>query len=266
MTNRFYYCSDLHIEFASPKAPLLEGENIILAGDISVLRCLNPVMNDAGNRKCRDRTLKFFEIIQENFKNVYYLTGNHESYNFNIDLESEYISKYLPGVIHLNDSEVQIDEKTVLLGGSLWTDFNNENPLTMEVVRRGMNDFKLIYTGENDSFKPEHALEKHRKTMIFLKDAVERNKNKKIVIATHHAPSFKGINRSHGGNNLDYGYATDLSEFILDNPQIKAWVFGHTHIQTWFNVGDTVCYSNARGYEGYEKSADYFSFDKWFEV
>jgi len=109
----------------------MTGDNLILAGDITVLRCLNPSLTDNNNKKTRDRTLKFFEFVQENFKKVYYLTGNHESYGFRIDLEKEYIEKYLPGIIHVNNSVHEIDENTVLMGGTLWTNMNNRNAHTL---------------------------------------------------------------------------------------------------------------------------------------
>ena len=267
MTHKFHYMSDLHIEFGMTKPMLFEGENLILAGDITVLRCLNPVMNDANNRKTRDRTLKFFEFALQNFKKVFYLTGNHESYNFNIDLEANYIAKYLPGVIHVNDSVHEIDKDTVLMGGTLWTDMNKGDPIVMNALRYGMNDFRIIYTGETDIWTPELAMNRHIATMKFLTEQLEVHKDKKVIVATHHAPTKKGINPHHvRDTTINHGYFTDLEQFIVDHPQIHTWVFGHTHIQHQFRIGDTNVISNAKGYEGYEASADSFIADTWFNV
>ena len=265
---RFYYASDLHIEFALPKAEFITGENLILAGDIITLVALNPIMNDARNRKNRDRINTFFNHVQQNFKRVFYLTGNHESYNFNIDMEKEYIDKYLPGVIHLNDSSYEIDDQTVIMGGTLWTDMNRNNPLTHNAVGRGMNDFRLIYSGNTgDIFTTQNAYDKHQKTLAFLTEELEKYKNKKCIVATHHAPSRQGLNAEHSGHGtIDAGYYSDLDEFILDRPQIKTWVHGHTHIQKEYKIGETNVLSNARGYEGYESCANRFTFDRWFEV
>ena len=270
--SRFHYMSDLHIEFAMPKAMLFTGENLILAGDITCLRCLNPVMNDAGNRKMRDRTLKFFEIAQENFKRVFYLTGNHESYNFNIGLEDTYIKKYLPGVIHLKNTTYELDDKTVIFGGTLWTDMDKRNPITMGAIMRGMNDFRLIYTGVGDDhtpkiFRPEDAADRFDVTMAALKEALEKHKDKNVIVATHHAPIRKGINSNHVSDTMmNHGYHTDLEQFIMDHPQIKYWVFGHTHIQDKFTIGETQVVSNARGYEGYESCADQFVANTYFDL
>lgn len=263
---KFHYMSDLHLEFGMSKPMLVEGENLILAGDITCLRCLNPVMNDAGNRKLRDRTLLFFAHMLENFKRVFYLTGNHESYNFNIDLEAQYIEKYLPGVIHLNNNSYELDDETVIMGGTLWTDMNNHNPIDMNAIGYGMNDFRLIYTGEAGTFTPEHAYQKHLVTKQFLTDELEKYKNKKVVVATHHAPTSKGVNPFHSGNAIDHGYYSDLEQFIMDREQIKYWVFGHTHIQKQIEIDKTKVVSNAKGYDGYEDSARTFNPNRSFKV
>lgn len=270
MTNRFYYASDLHCEFALPKAENVTGDNLILAGDIVTLLSLNPVMNDAGNRKKRDRFNLFFDTMHQNFKRIFYVTGNHESYNFNIDREAEYISKYLPGVIHLNNSSYQIDDKTIILGGTLWTDMNNDNPLDHLRVGEGMNDFRLIFKDNQDPFSmftTQDAYKRHLETRRFIKTTLAEHATKNCIVVTHHAPSRQGLNPDHSGfGNIDAGYYSDLDDFIMTHPQITHWVHGHTHIQKEYKIGETNVLSNARGYEGYEDCASQFTFDRWFEV
>lgn len=268
--NKFHYCSDLHLEFGMvhPTFVGMTGDNLILAGDITVLRCLNPSLTDKNNKKTRDRTLKFFEFVQENFKKVYYLTGNHESYGFRIDLEKEYIEKYLPGIIHVNNSVHEIDENTVLMGGTLWTNMNNRNAHTLASVGNGMNDFRIIYKGKDDIWTPEDAADAFDTTFKFLDDSLEKYKDKNVIVATHHSPTGKGVNPIHSGNSIDHGYYSNLEQYIIDHPQIKYWVFGHTHIRTELEFGSTKVVSNARGYDGYEESAKAFSRDpeRFFEV
>lgn len=268
--NKFHYVSDLHLEFGMvhPTFMGMTGDNLILAGDITVLRALNPYMTDSGNRKIRDRTLTFFNMVQENFKKVFYLTGNHESYNFRIDLEKEYIAKFLPGIIHVNNSVHEIDDNTVLMGGTLWTNMNNRNELTLASVGNGMNDFKIIYKGEDDMWIPEDAADAFDTTFKFLDDSLEKYKDKNVIVATHHSPTGKGVNPIHSGNSIDHGYYSNLEQYIIDHPQIKYWVFGHTHIRTELEFGSTKVVSNARGYEGYEESAIAFGRDpeRFFEV
>jgi Icc-related predicted phosphoesterase len=272
MTNRFHYASDLHIEFELPRAEDVTGDNLILAGDILTLLQLNPIMNDAVSRKKRDRFNLFFDHARQNFKRIFYVTGNHESYNFDIAGEANYIAKYLPDVIHLNNSSYQIDDETIILGGSLWTDMNRNNPVDHLAVGNGMNDFKLIYNTEKDPFAmftTHDAYQKHLDTLGFLTNELEVHKDKKCIVVTHHAPSRLGLNPEHTGyhdNGINPGYYSALDEFILDRPQIKTWIHGHTHIQKRYRIGETNVVSNARGYHGYEDCARTFTFNKWFEV
>jgi hypothetical protein len=57
---------------------------------------------------------------------------------------------------------------------------------------------------------------------------------------------------------LNGGYASDLSEFILEHPQIKIWCHGHVHSTHSYFIGDTQILANPRGYLGHEKIASDF--------
>jgi len=82
---------------------------------------------------------------------------------------------------------------------------------------------------------------------------------KKYVIVGHHAPSKQSIKPRYRSDNLINGaYSSDLSEFILDHPQIKLWTHGHTHDIFDYKIGETRVLCNPRGYMNYEKCADYF--------
>jgi len=51
---------------------------------------------------------------------------------------------------------------------------------------------------------------------------------------------------------MNGAYHSDLSEFILDHPQIKLWTHGHTHHPFDYMIGGTRIVCNPRGYDGYE--------------
>jgi hypothetical protein len=50
-------------------------------------------------------------------------------------------------------------------------------------------------------------------------------------------------------------YSSDLSEFILDRPQIKVWTHGHTHHEFDYMIGSTRIVCQPRGYDGYEEQS-----------
>jgi hypothetical protein len=65
---------------------------------------------------------------------------------------------------------------------------------------------------------------------------------------THHLPSFIGIAPHFKGEMINYGYASDLDDFIIMNPHVTHWVWGHTHFAGEWTIGNTKCLSNPRGY------------------
>ena len=54
------------------------------------------------------------------------------------------------------------------------------------------------------------------------------------------------------------GYSSDLSEIILDHPEIKLWTHGHTHDPFDYMIGTTRIVCNPRGYAGWDEMADKF--------
>lgn len=68
------------------------------------------------------------------------------------------------------------------------------------------------------------------------------------MVVGHHAPSHLSVDELYRGQSTNYAYYSDLSEFILDRPQIKLWVHGHTHNKFDYNIGDTRIVCNPRGY------------------
>jgi hypothetical protein len=57
---------------------------------------------------------------------------------------------------------------------------------------------------------------------------------------------------------MNGNFYTDLSEFILDRPQIRLFCHGHMHTKSSYYIGTTRVECNPRGYIGHENSADRF--------
>ena len=88
----------------------------------------------------------------------------------------------------------------------------------------------------------------------------------KFVVVGHHSPSKLSTKPQYEDDVIVNGaYSSDLSEFILDHPQIKVWTHGHTHHKFDYNIGSTRIVCNPRGYIDYEPDADFFEL-QYFEV
>jgi Icc-related predicted phosphoesterase len=145
------------------------------------------------------------------------------------------------------------------MGATLWTDLNQNNPLTVQVVKEGMNDYRAIQnhypTGYYHKLTPDHTYRLHKNTLDYFKNSLADYQDREVVVITHHAPSYQSIHERYRGNhNMSGAYASDLSEFILDHPQIKVWCHGHVHDFFEYRIGSTRVVCNPRGYVGHEDS------------
>jgi len=279
-------CSDLHLEFGEIT---LENPGdvdvLILSGDICVARDLmehDPLGIVDFGKSSRYHT--FFQNCGKEFPHVLYVAGNHEHYHGDFkdtipDLKSRlaYIDN-----LHILDREIFELNDTVFVGGTLWTDMNKEDPLTLHAISRMMNDFRCVensnrvvnYKSFDDvenpdkptfrtraaRFCPEDAVEDHKKMLGYIKHIyTDMAPWKQMVVVGHHTPSHSSCHPRYKKDDLmNGGYHSDLSEFILDRPGIKLWTHGHTHELFDYMIGTTRVVCNPRGYIGYEQLADDF--------
>jgi hypothetical protein len=199
--------------------------------------------------------------------------GNHEHYHGKFHKTLEVLRGIVPSNVTILEKEAVEFEGVVFMGATLWTNCNNGDSLTTYTLKAGMNDYRVIqnhYEDKNLYFKltPEYTFRDHIKAMRFFEEELKKHTDKRVVVITHHAPSFMSISeqyRNPGDHHMNGGYASDLSEFILDHPQIKTWVHGHVHSQHDYLIGDTRVVANPRGYHGHESCADHFEV-RSFEV
>ena len=140
-----------------------------------------------------------------------------------------------------------------------------QDPAARKAIKKVMEDNNYVidhyehkeYTA---SFSPDDAVEDHKAMLKFIDEAT-KDHTKKYVVVGHHAPSKQSTKpRYKNDYTMNGGYSSDLSEFILDRPQIKMWTHGHTHDNFDYLIGTTRIVCNPRGYINYEKQADYFDF------
>jgi hypothetical protein len=265
---RIHYMSDLHLEFGALEKPLPKGEVVILAGDTTLLATLDPDRTDRNARRVRAATLEFFDAVGKSFDRIIYLMGNHEHYGYCIDDTEAAIRRNFPNVTLLENGQIDLGE-VIVIGATLWTGMGHGDPLVELTLQRGMSDFYIIEKRDGErkrTFRPGDARELHRTSLAYIEKAVEENSNRRLVVATHHAPSLQGVAPLQRTSQLNAAYYTDLHAFIEARPNVGFWVHGHTHVQTEYAIGGCRVLSNARGYAGREQAAAVFEPDRWFEV
>jgi DNA repair exonuclease SbcCD nuclease subunit len=270
-------CSDLHLEFSDIDLKNTEGaEVLILSGDIMLAEDLHnhpPTVvspyesyTELGTRqKAAQRFRAFLSRVSTEFPHVVYIAGNHEFYHGrwkqSLDHLREACSAY-PNVYFL-ENDIKVINEVSFIGATLWTDCNKGDPLTLHALADMMNDYRVIRNDEHgySKLRPAHTVQRHQQTLSYLKQVLVDMKGKKVVFVGHHAPSAMSTHDRYKHNVhsiMNGGYHSELSEFILDHPQINLWTHGHMHDPFDYNIGTTRVVCNPRGYSGHDPQADVF--------
>ena len=276
------YCSDVHIEFGSIELKNSESADVlILAGDICLANKITNYPDDILDlmHSQNGKIHRFFENCSKEFKHVIYVLGNHEHYQYEIKKSKKTLEKHLGYIknLHILERETFIFNDVTFLGATLWTDMNNHDANTIERVSYAMNDFRIIYNSdigyeENPDtnplatnwdlppkWTPLDAIVEFDKTVQWIDRVREELDIKKLVVITHHAPSFKSIHPNYIDQTLINGaYSSNLEQFIIDRPDILVWISGHIHHPQDYMIGETKILANPRGYDGREAIADNF--------
>lgn len=268
--------SDLHLEFGDITLPNTHGAKVlILSGDILLAEVLHNHTIDKTtgqvfgynlsiNQSLAVRFRSFLRHVSEEYEYIIYVLGNHEYYSGKYPdavkwLQDEF--KNYKNIHLLEHSHIEIEGVT-FVGGTLWTSMNNSDPMTLQIIRGTMNDFNLIRNSEENyrKFSPSDAVRNHVKAVDYIKQIVESDPSKRYVVVGHHGPTPLSINPIYKSDyHMNGGYASDLSQFIIDHPQIKLWTAGHTHSPHRYYMGETLVACNPRGYAGHEDCAATFT-------
>ena len=301
--------SDIHLEFGPITLDNTEGaEVLILAGDICVA---NHFVGQLGVRNNYTHRLSaeyrdFFDHVCREFPHVIYIMGNHEHYSGDVARTYSILKEHLDyGNLHILEKETWTHQDHTFVGGTLWTDMNQVDPLTLMHCKGAMNDFREVLNSDrmvvrnvpiyernplwtddgknggqynkdatgamiNIGYKskeeparwtPEDSAIDHARLLDYIKIATADygGKARRFVVVTHHAPSPLSISEFYKNDRLMNGaFHSNLTDFILDRPQIALWCHGHMHNNSNYWVGETKVVCNPRGYTGHETSADWF--------
>ena len=271
----------MHLEFGD--LDIVNSDNaevLILGGDICVAADLDMRdrrQTELGFARWRSEMIhEFFERCAANFPHVIYIMGNHEYYHSDFATALGEMRRKLAHLsnLYILEREIKVIDDVTFIGGTLWTDMNNRDELTLYHMRTMMNDFRVIqnsavpvhFRTQDGEFKtrvakfsPEDAVTEHVKMKEYIQvvsDMLGKNPNKYVVVG-HHAPSRRSTHEMYAHDTImNGGYSSDLDQFIEDRPQIKLWTHGHTHHPFDYMIGETRVVCNPRGYSGYEARAD----------
>lgn len=235
---RFQIMSDLHLEtpietpsyshFSSPANFPLLAPNLFLLGDIGLVHHTQPLLAFLRSLLSRNAEL-----------NVFYVMGNHEPYHMTVgsalarlkERETMLNEEYGFRFYFLNRRRVDINEKTTVLGCTLWSHVPAHHARD---VAENVKDFSE--NGIRDRTL-EHHNGDHQKDLTWLNGQVktlEREESEReVIILTHHSPTTDpraNDKRFPPERALNSGFRTDLSkEECWTSPVVKVWGFGHTH-------------------------------------
>jgi predicted phosphohydrolase len=237
MPHKIQYASDLHLEFTANKEflklhPLQPvGDVLILAGDIVPFTIM-------------DKHMDFFTRLGDRFEQVYWLPGNHEYYGFDASKKCGGLLEKIRANVSLVNNFSIVHDGVKLIFSTLWSHIS---PAHEWEIERGMNDFRVIWFGDF-RFSAQRYNQLHAESLAFLKQEVTETQASKMLVFTHHCPTFMHYPEQYKGDVLNEAFAVELYDLIESSP-IDYWVYGHHHTNTpEFAIGKTKLLTNQLGY------------------
>lgn len=238
---RIRVCSDLHLEF-SPNFVLEPGYDdktttLILAGDIA------PAIRI-------DRYGHFFLDVANRFANVIWVPGNHEFYQSSVTIGTRLIKEFVDryNITVLNNEMINI-QGVDILGTTLWTNFDNGDPLLLWEKVPGYADYYQIISKNGHQHIDNYEMhDMHQESFLFLKRYFDyKEHNQKCVVVTHMSPSYQGVTERFRYSRANHLFHSNLDRHIYEWQPI-VWVHGHTHDSLEYKIGNTTVLCNPRGY------------------
>lgn len=232
------YASDLHLERPDNSRylkhhPLIpSAEVLILAGDIGIMGSDNFVKHP------------FWNFVSDNFDRTLVVPGNHEffgKYDINSIPQGEVSAIRSNVTMHYNDT-LRIGDVDFILS-TLWSEISAEN---YEEISNIMGDFHRIYDGKK-LLEQQRYNREHKRCLNYIKDAVKSSDSEKIVVVSHHVPSFELVAQEYLGSIYNEAFTVELNEFI-ESTRINFWIYGHSHRNIDNTIGQTCCLCNQLGY------------------
>ena len=235
--------SDLHLEFGYDRG-VFSSEHIV--GDVVIL---------AGDTHVSPDLLKEF-LLTINKVPIVLVLGNHEFYGRDFYAVKKRYQDLLcspsENLYLLENQSLELPQFQgyTFLGATLWTSFEDA-VVELSTIQKSVNDYKMI-TDRGVPITPSVTQREHRESVRFLAGALFKSKNK-VVVVSHHAPSYKSIHPKFVGNVLNPSFVSNL-DYLIEAHQPCLWVHGHSHASASYNIGETQVICNPFGYREFEEN------------
>jgi len=233
---RIQYCSDLHLEF-DQNSRYLRNNPLIVSGDILIL---------AGDIiPLHDEYLKdpFFSFISNNYKQVFWIPGNHEFYHKDLEAFSKSYNIKLRNNINIVNNICLLYEGIQFVFSTLWTYISLDKK---KLIEQSVSDFDCI-TIKNKKLRTEDYNLLNIDSLSFIKKSLI-DKNSKTIVVSHHLPSNLCNSSIHNNSPINDAFCIDLTEFI-ESCNANFWIYGHSHFnQKPLYLNNTVLLTNQLGY------------------
>jgi predicted phosphohydrolase len=231
------YASDLHLEFPANKEFLKQhplqpvGDVLVLAGDIVPFAVM-------------DKHKDFFSYVADNFETTYWLPGNHEYYHFDIAEKSSVLHEKIRSNVFLVNNISVVHENLKLIFSTLWSKIS---PGHQWEIERNLNDFHVI-KHKGYRLSAERYNELHEESIALLEHELAQELSEKLVVISHHCPTFMNYPPQYKGDILNEAFAVELFD-LIETSNINYWVYGHHHSNIpEFSIGKTKLITNQLGY------------------
>lgn len=231
------------------------------------------VVGDVGHITCSHWNA-FWQYCSQHWKRVFVVLGNHEYYGTHsqkiqtmTELESAYETYFqtLKNVILLQYGQMaQLDKEhhLYIIGTTGWSK-------PKEKAKHLINDFRNIYVDTQSRLTPFTMATLHEKEFGWLLQHVKSNPDKEFIVMTHFPPITGGV--SHPRYEQDETNDPAFSYFrnnyhleISEYPNIRAWLFGHTHYSSVQQRHGILYISNQYGVSARERGESVFRQDGLF--